>query len=76
MRGLGVRVSPTLRHIPPCNGSHGERTRNMTLNDEIVNRVNAAARAAGIELGDVPTVAEVVRIADALGVDAADLILG
>jgi hypothetical protein len=48
----------------------------MTLNDEITNRVTTAARAAGIELGRVPTVAEVVRIADALGVDPADLILG
>lgn len=48
----------------------------MALNDEIANRVNAAAQAAGIELGDVPTVAEVVRIADVLGLDPADLILG
>lgn len=39
-------------------------------------RVHAAAQAAGIELGDVPTVAEVVRIADVLGLDPADLILG
>jgi hypothetical protein len=39
-------------------------------------RVSAAAESAGIELGDVPTVAEVVRIAEILGVDPADLILG
>ena len=41
-----------------------------------MDRLTEAARAAGVDLGDIPTVAEVVRIAEVLGVDAADLILG